>query len=190
MGRRGWRVVVGEGCGGEPLLPLLFTTVPFENDLLELVTDIAPGHFAVNIPVPQMFLTSSSSPEQPTYTTDLKTHAEPPPLRKNQYRRHWKKGAFYRTPSPLPLPPQPSETRRRNHDEPSRSVAVKEVRIKRRDFQPRWKRGGGGGWRGGEVVLAGTWHGTQPGRLMVLTASDLWLGIRGCNWVEPIYGPF
>lgn len=47
---------------------------------------------------------------------------------------------------------------------------------------------------GGEVELGGgflavnTWHGTQPGRLMVLTASAQWLGIRGCNWVEPKYG--
>lgn len=33
-------------------LPLLFTTVPFENDLLELVTGRAPGYFVVNIPDP------------------------------------------------------------------------------------------------------------------------------------------
>ena len=57
------------------------------------------------------------------------------------------------------------------------------------DFEPRrWclavKRGLGG------FLAVSTWHGTQPGRLMVVTASGQWLGIRGCNWVESKYGHF
>ncbi len=47
---------------------------------------------------------------------------------------------------------------------------------------------GPGGEGGLEGLAVNTWHGTQPGRLMVLTASAQWLGIRGCNWVEPKYG--
>lgn len=45
-------------------------------------------------------------------------------------------------------------------------------------------------WSGGRAggLAVNTWHRTQPGRLMVLTASGQWLGIRGCNWVEPKYG--
>lgn len=61
------------------------------------------------------------------------------------------------------------------------------------DFQPWWWGFAvmwGGEWVDGEGVglAVNTWHGTQPGRLMVLTASAQWLGIRGCNWVEPKYG--
>lgn len=46
-------------------------------------------------------------------------------------------------------------------------------------------------WSVGEgrrVLDVNTWYSTQPGRLMVLTASAQWLGIRGCNWVETRYG--
>lgn len=40
----------------------------------------------------------------------------------------------------------------------------------------------------GVFLAVNTWRSTQPGRLMVLTASAQWLGIRGCNWVETKYG--
>lgn len=55
------------------------------------------------------------------------------------------------------------------------------------DFQPWWW-GLAMKWGLGVFLAVNTWCGTQPGRLMVLTASAQWLGIRGCNWVETKYG--
>lgn len=57
------------------------------------------------------------------------------------------------------------------------------------NFEPWWwvlavNRGCGG------FLAVTTRNTTQPGRLMVVTASAQWLGIRGCNWVEPKYGHF
>lgn len=57
------------------------------------------------------------------------------------------------------------------------------------DFEPCWwglavNRGCGG------FLAVNARRSTQPGRLMVLTASAQWLGIRGWNWVEPKYGHF
>lgn len=56
------------------------TTVLFENDLLELVTDTASSYFVVNMPSLHMFSTTSSllhPKKQPTYTTHPKSHTAP-----------------------------------------------------------------------------------------------------------------
>lgn len=173
--------------------PRLFTTVLFENDLFELVPDTAPGYFVVNVPDPKnVFWPPPPKPvskHNAPATTDLKTHTVTPawtPVEKPH-------SVWWRASCTLYVMyfPQSSEVCTWAR------WAQGDVGVKGDDMIGMTFNLGGGAsrWCGGEWVdgegvglAVNTWHGTQPGRLMVLTASAQWLGIRGCNWVEPKYG--